>query len=126
MLLLALASIAAGFIAESGPMAGLCFLALAAAGWRLWARVTYELASRGVSYTVLGRSRRIPWARLLRHEAHERGLLLFVDDESPTRSTFLIRWNGQREAILDVVNFYMRQRISVDSTRTVIGAGGEK
>ncbi|MBP86248.1 MAG: hypothetical protein CMJ64_05975 [Planctomycetaceae bacterium] len=126
VLLLVLASTVAGFVAESGPMGGLCFLALAAAGWRVWARLTYELTSRGVTYTILGRSRRIPWARITRHEERERGLLLFTDDNPTTRSTFIIRWSDQREAILDVVRFYMRQRVSVESTETLINTSGEK
>ena len=120
MLLLVLASTGAGFIAESGPMGGLCFIALAVAGWRLWARITYDLASRGVSYTMLRRSRRIPWARIARHEESDRGLLLITEDERATQSSLFIRWNGQREAMLDVVNFYMRQRITAESTRTII------
>jgi hypothetical protein len=124
MLLLLLASTLAGFLAESGPMGGLCFLALAGAGWRLWARITYDLASRGVTYAIFGRSRRIPWARIIRHEESDRGLLLFTEDDAANQSSFVIRWGDQREAMLDVVNFYMRQRISIESTRTVIGGGG--
>ena len=126
MLLLVVASTAAGFVAESGPMGGLCFVALATAGWRIWARVTYELASRGVSYTVFGRTRRIPWARIIRHEERDRGLLLFTDDDPAMRSTFVIRWDDQREAILEVVNFYLRQRVSVESTRSFKETDGKQ
>lgn len=126
ILVLVLAATMAGFVAQSGPMGGLCFVALGIAGWRLWAPITYDLTSRGVIYSILRRTRRIPWAQIARFEERERGLLLFTDEEATVRGRIFIRWNGQRGAILDVVGFYMRQRVSVGSTRTVIYPNGSR
>lgn len=115
----------AGVVAHSGLMGGGCFAALAIAAWRLWVPVTFEFRSRGVIYSVLGRSRRIPWTQIARYEVRPRGLLLFAeDDKSPLaalRSTY-VQWNGQQAAIKEVVEFYTAARVSVASTKTFFDA----
>lgn len=115
----------AGVVAESGMMGGACFAALAIAAWRLWVPVTFEFRSRGVIYRVLGRSRQIPWTQIAAYEVRPRGLLLLAEaDASPfalLRSLY-VAWNGQRDAILEVVAFYMTARGSTGSTRTFIDA----
>lgn len=111
----------AGAIAESGLMGGVSFAALAVAAWRLWVPVTFEFGSRGVIYSVLGRTRHLPWSHIARYEVRPRGLLLFAEaDTSPLaalRSVY-IPWHGQRAAILEVVGFYATTRVSVASTKT--------
>ncbi len=118
---LGLISAAAGGVAESGAMGGVCFVALATAAWRLWIPVTFDIRSRGVIYTVLGRSRQIPWTYIAGHEITRHGLRLFAEDKTAPWSvlrSLYIRWNGQRAAILEVVAFYSNTRVSVASTRT--------
>ena len=121
MLLFGLGSTMAGFVAQSAAMGGLCFVVLALAGWRMWVRMTYDLSSRGIICTVIGRSRQIPWAQIADCEIRKGGLTLYPINGRLFNARvggIYIRWNEQREAILEVVEFYMRQRVSIESTRT--------
>ncbi len=125
LLLLGLIATSAGVVAESGAMGGVCFAALAIAAWRLWVPVTFEFRSRGVIYSVLGRSRRIPWTHIARYEDRPRGLLLFAEDDTSPLATLRsihVQWNGQRAAILEVMAFYTAARVSAASTKTFIDA----
>ena len=111
----------AGLVAQSTVMGGLCFVALAISAWRLWIPVTFEFCSRGVIYTVLGRTRQIPWTQIGRYEVRRHGLFFFPDKEPEPLSrlqSMYVRWNGQREAILEVVEFYTQARIPVASTQS--------
>lgn len=122
---LGLMAAGAGVVAESGLMGGGCFAALVIAAWRLWVPVTFEFRSRGVIYSVLGRSRRIPWTQIARYEDRPRGLLLFAEDDTSPLATLRsihVQWNGQRAAILEVVAFYTAARVSVASTKTFLDA----
>jgi len=106
-------------------MGGSCFAALAMAAWRLWVPVSFEFCSRGVIYSVLGRSRRITWTQIAHFEDRPRGLLLFLeDDTSPlaTLRSIYVQWSGQRAAILEVIAFYTSARVSVASTKTFLDA----
>jgi hypothetical protein len=121
MMMLGLMATGAGLIAQSRIMGGICFSVLAIAAWRLWVPVSFEFRSRGLIYTVLGRSRQIPWTQIASYQAKPRGLLVFAeDDRSPLAAlrSIYIQWNGQRAAILEVIEFYTTNRISVASTRT--------
>ena len=121
LILLGAAAAMAGMVVQSGLMGGLCFAALALAAWRLWIPVTFEFRSRGVLYRVLGVSRRIPWTRIVRLEVRRDALLLFGEDD-PSQLAVLrslyIRFNGQRDAIMAVVDYYTRARTAAASTLT--------
>jgi hypothetical protein len=122
---LGLIATSAGLVAKSGLMGGVCFAALAIAAWRLWVPVTFEFRSRGVIYSVLGWSRRIPWTQIARYEDRPRALLLFAEDDTSPLATLRsihVQWNGQRAAILEVIAFYTSARVSAPSTKTYIDA----
>ena len=115
----------AGVVAQSGLMGGGCFAALGLAAWRLWLPVTFEFCSRGVIYSVLGRSRRIAWAQIARFEDRPQGLLLFTEDDTNPLATLRsihVQWSGQRAAILEVIAFYTSTRVAIASTKTFLDA----
>ena len=122
-MLLGISATAAGWMARSALMGGLCFVALALAAWRLWIPVTFEFRSKGILYSVFGRTRQIPWTRVARYEVRPRGLLLYADHAPPPlaalRSLF-ISWRGERTAILEAVEFYMHYAVSPASTHTYV------
>ncbi|MCA9123320.1 MAG: hypothetical protein H6822_29330 [Planctomycetaceae bacterium] len=120
---LVLIAVVAGVISQSRVMGTVCFAALVTATWRLWLPVTFEFRSRGVIYTVLGRSRQIPWTHIARFEVRPRGVLLFPDiDLSPLASlrSVYVQWNEQKAAIMEVIKFYSSAQVSVASTKTYL------
>lgn len=116
------AAAAAGWLAGSGMMGGLCFVAMLLAAWRLWIPVTYELGAKGIIQEVLGRARQIPWAQLVNYEEHPLGISLLLDDTpalAPMHSLF-IYWSGQREELLKVIEFYTQVRSVPASTKDYV------
>lgn len=80
---------------------------LAVVLWRLWLPVKWELGLTGVTLTVLGFRRRIPWMAVARFDFATDGVWLYADREgSPQRGTF-IAYAGQRERIIACVNYYL-------------------
>jgi hypothetical protein len=117
-------SAASGSIARSYGMGCLVFVALAFSVWRLWVPVKFELTSKGLTQSVLGRRRRIPWSEFARFEVRQKGVLLFVDqDSSPLaalRGVF-IRWQDQRAPLLEILETYLRARVATPAmTRTYL------
>lgn len=123
LIALTLIATGAGVIAQSRLMGGVCFAALLTAAWRLWIPVAFEFRSRGVISGVFGKSRQIPWTQIARYEIRPRGLMLFAEDDTGLLAAFksvYIPWNRQRDAIVEVVEFYTSARVSVASTRTFL------
>lgn len=129
VLSIALLSAGAGVLAQSRIMGGLCFAALAIAAWRLWIPVAFEFRSRGLIYSILARTRQIPWTQIARYEVRKRGIVFYAeDDQSPLaalRSVY-VQWNGQQAAIMEVINFYSTAQVSVASTKTFLDDTIEK
>jgi len=96
---------------------------LALAAWRLWVPIRFEFRSKGVIYHVLGMTRQIPWTRIARYEVRDDAILLYPD-ATPSHFAALrclyARWNGRRDEIIEVVEFYTKVRVSVASTHTYI------
>ena len=101
-------------------VAGLVGLvAVVLAAWRLWLPVRYELGPSGVTVTVMGRRRRIPWRQIARYEIRRRGVVLIPDVHTTWETavhSLYVRWNNQRDRVLTVVDSYVRQ--AADSERT--------
>ena len=91
---------------------------------RIWMPAVYELGSKGIIHSWLGRRRRVPWTEFARYEVHDRGVLLCADAEPQPFSSwrgFFIRWNGRRDELLAVLDFYLLRPApaAVLSTRTL-------
>jgi hypothetical protein len=85
--------------------------ALAIVLWRTWLPVTYVLGLSGVTQTVLGRTRRIPWSAIRSFELQPDGVLLSPDRDlvplSPLRGLYL-PWLGEREKVLAHLEYYLQ------------------
>ena len=57
----------------------LAAVALAAALWRMWLPIDFELDARGIQQIVLGRRRFWPWSHFARYEVDPQGVALIRD-----------------------------------------------
>ncbi len=111
---------------ESPAMGGLLLAALLLAGWRLWLPVRFDIGPTGVTQTVLGRSRTVPWTRVARFDLRSHGVLLLGDDDqSPTASVhgLYIHWGSREEELLSMLHFYLEPpdaEAMQQSTRTTL------
>jgi hypothetical protein len=84
-------------------LAVLAALAVAAAAWRFFVPMTFELGETGINRWIFGRRRHIPWEAIRRHEIGPDGVLLFPDNTcsplAPLRGLF-IPWCTHREEVL--------------------------
>jgi hypothetical protein len=97
-------------------------LALMAASWRLWIPVRFEFGSKGILQTALGRPRRIAWGEFARYEVRRQGVLLLADPQTSPLAALrglFIRFNQQREPLLETIEFFLNSRSSnTPSTRS--------
>ncbi len=87
--------------------------------WRLWVPVTFELGPRGIVQTVWGRSYRISWREFARFQVLRSGVLLLVDPRPSPLDAFrglFVRFDGQKDDVLAVVNYFMAPDRSRDSS----------
>ena len=91
-------------------LAVLAVLAVAAAAWRFFVPVTFELGETGVDCWIFGRRRHVPWEAIRRHEVGPDGVLLFRDDArsplAPLRGLF-IPWGTHRDEVLALFRRYL-------------------
>jgi hypothetical protein len=106
----AAASVAVGWWLRQPIVAGLAGSALAVVLWRTWLPVTFEIGVMGVTQTVLGRSRRVPWSSVRGWRVDDSGVLLSPDAEliplSSLRGLYL-PWLDKREKLLASVEYYV-------------------
>jgi hypothetical protein len=116
----------AGAWSASPAMGGLLLAALLLAGWRIWVPVRFEIGPTGVTQTVLGRSRTVPWTRVARFDVRNRGVLLLGDDDqSPLASVhgLYIHWGKRQHELLEMLHFYLEApdaKAMQQSTRTTL------
>jgi hypothetical protein len=83
---------------------------LAAILWRAWLPVRYQLNGSGITQSILGWRRHVPWTALASYKARESGAFLYADaGGGPIQSLrgFLLPWGTRREQILTVLEFYV-------------------
>ncbi len=90
-------------------LSGLTLLAL----WRLYVPVQFELSAGGITRTVFGRSRRVPWSAVGAVVRRERGIVVLRDHEaSPLgllRAVY-IPYNNHQSEVLAIFDFYLAGR----------------
>jgi hypothetical protein len=100
---LAAVAVLAGWM-TSDVFAGLLVAAvLAAAVWRLWLPVTYEINSQGIEERCFGRQKRIPWSQLIAGEIHAHGISFqfeLQDRAGCMWRSFFLPWDRHRETVL--------------------------
>ena len=97
-------------ISGHAHLAVLAVLAVAAAAWRFFVPVTFELGEMGIDRWMFGRRRHIPWEAIRRHEIGPDGVLLFPDAArsplAPLRGLF-IPWCRHRDEVLAAFRRYL-------------------
>jgi hypothetical protein len=97
------AAVAVGWLSGRAYLGLLALAAMAAALWRFFLPVVFELSGKGVSQQFLGRQRQIPWQAIRRYEVCSAGVLLLPDEDhsamAPFRGLYL-PWTTHREEVL--------------------------
>lgn len=82
--------------------------------WRYFVPVTFELSSDGVTQSVLGRKRRIPWRAIARHETADAGVLLLGEEDpslmAPLRGLY-VPWGSHRDEVLRHMSYYLGKTV---------------
>lgn len=113
--LLVASAVGAGSAVHSVAMGSLIFAGLAAAAWRLWIPVRFELGSKGITQSVVGRQRRIPWSAVARYEPRRHGLLFLMDQEPDSLSVLrglYVRCRQNRAEVIELAEFFLQARAS--------------
>ncbi len=107
---LLLAGVAIWLLTGRTYLAVLALAALAAALWRFFLPVVFELGEEGVSQSFLGRQRRIPWRAIGRYEVCAAGVLLLPDEDRSMMAPFrglYIAFGNRRDEILAHVRHHL-------------------
>ena len=79
--------------------------------WRTWLPVRYELSGSGITQSIFGWRRRVPWISIQSHEIRRDGVLLVPDAAltplSPLRGLYL-HWGRHQSAVLAHLDYYLR------------------
>jgi hypothetical protein len=104
------AAVAVGWLSGRAYLGLLALAALAAALWRFFLPVAFELSGKGVDQELLGRRRRFPWHVIRRYEICSAGVLLLPDEDrsamAPFRGLYL-PWATHRDEVLAHVHYQL-------------------
>jgi len=102
-----LAGWAAGSPLVGGAVAAILLLLL----WRTCLPTHYELSGSGITQSILGWRRRVPWTAIQNHEIKSDGVLLVPDAAltplSPLRGLYL-HCGSHKSAVLSHLDYYLR------------------
>jgi hypothetical protein len=91
----------------AGILAG---VSMAIITWRTWLPARYEIGGSGITQSVWGWRRRIPWSAIRRCEIRNDGVLLLPDEIptplGPLRGLYL-HWGGRREPIVAQLEYHL-------------------
>ena len=102
----------------------LCAIMLAM--WRLFVPLTFEVNSRGLTQSILGRKRLVPYNAIGRYEVHRDGILLLprailANHGEPSAVDFFrslyVPFGGHQEQILEALEHYCPKLASSGSSR---------
>lgn len=108
-LVFAAAAYASRSAGTAATLAGLMLLSL----WRLYLPVQFELSAGGITRTVLGRSRRVPWSNVGCVLRRESGVIVLRDWENGPLALLrgiYIPYNNHKLDVQAVFDFYLAGR----------------
>jgi hypothetical protein len=81
---------------------------VAAAAWRIFVPIVFELNALGVSQHLLGRIRRIPWSAIEYARIGQEGVFFSLDGAplADLRGLY-IPWESRRQEVLALVEYYL-------------------
>ena len=94
-------------------LALLAVAALALSLWWFFLPLVFTLNADGVTESLLGRDRRLPWLAIRRYEVHSKGVLLLPYKDATWVDSFqgfFLPWGDHREEILALLNYYLGVR----------------
>lgn len=104
------AMLLAGWQTQSALGALFAGAVLAAAAWRYFWPVHYEINSQGVFQTIFGRRQRISWRSIGRVEIGRDGVLIAPDaGASAALRGIYLPWGLHRAELLVIVDYYLQQ-----------------
>lgn len=99
-----------GWVMTSTVWALVAGALLAAAGWRYFIPVDFEISHQGIFQEALGRRTRIAWRSVMAVEVRREGLLFTPGDVFLAASRGLyLPWGRHRAEVLALVSYYLRQ-----------------
>ena len=108
----------AAYASRSAGTAAILSVLWLLALWRLYVPVQFELSAAGVTRTVLGRTRRVPWSAIGSIQRRDRGILL-LRDFAPGPLGLLrgvyIPYNNHQAEVLALCDFYLAGRVDPTS-----------
>lgn len=111
MAIVAVTTLLAAWASESVAMTALTYASLMLVTRQTWLPTWVEVGPSGVTQTVLGRRRRIPWTAIRQYEVCLHGVLLLPDEVrtpfSPLRG-FYLHWAGHRSEVLANFEYYLQ------------------
>ena len=105
---LVVVAVVVGSTMESPRWAAISAALVAAAGWRVFVPVVFELNALGVSQHLLGRVRRVPWSAIEYARIGREGVFFSLDGGplADLRGLYL-PWEGRRNEVLALVEYYL-------------------
>lgn len=91
-------------------LAPLAVAVLAVSLWRFFLPVVFMLGTDGITESLLGRDRHIPWSAIRRYEIYPKGVLLLPYPDSARVDCFrglFLPWGVHRQEILTLLNYYL-------------------
>ncbi len=108
-----LVALLAGYRTGNSAAGAACFSVLAVTSWRLWIPVQFVVGANGVTQSFFGRERRTPWNCFESFVIRTRGVVLLpVNVKSallPPRGLQIL-WNGRRDELISLLQFYIGDR----------------
>ena len=119
--LTAAVSLVTGYFTGHKPSAMLAAMAMVISMWRFWFPVRFRFNFNGITQTVLGRQRLIPWRFVRRCETLPHGIFFYYTNDRSAfshLSSLYVDWRDRRDDLLRLVEGATRN--SNSASRRVI------
>ena len=127
VLILSIVASTVGYTTDSPRWMVVSVLLVAAAAWRMFIPVVFELNALGISQHLLGRIRRIPWSAIEYARIGREGVFFSLDGAplADLRGLY-VPWEGRRNEVLVAVEYYLpasRREGKCDPATVTAGPG---
>lgn len=103
---------AVGWLTGRAALGGLAAAVTAAAAWRHFVPVVFELSRDGIDHWLFGRRRHVSWSAIARHEIGRDGVLLLPECSWPMAAWFgglYVPWLHHRDEVLAQVRYHLER-----------------
>jgi hypothetical protein len=122
---LLIVAVVVGLATESPRWMAVSAALVAAAAWRVFVPVVFELNALGVSQHLLGRIRRIPWSAIEYARVGREGVFFTLDGAALADFRGLyVPWESRRNEVLALVEYYLPASRREGNCSPAIAAAG--